>query len=133
MFDVTVYPLSMSHQLEFTNLLSDGLKELVESKADDSAFFNFLMTFFRDNIHKVFGYLIEEDPEKVVNVITNEQFVEIAEIVYEVNFASVSKNVKSLLEKTGIGFPSRRQSPPSAKSTVTGLNISTKKASKKEA
>jgi len=136
MTEINIYPLSMADQMEFTEVLSEGLKALFPSDntaVDDTVFFNHIATFIQDNIAVVLGYLIDEKPEDVLKSITNEQVLEIAEVVYQVNYASVSKKVKSLLGRTGIVPPSRRQFRSSLKSTLdTDLNTSTSEGTEKE-
>jgi len=130
--EIKVYPLSMADQMEFAELLSEGIKPLVESDAGDADFMNFLMNFFKENLPTMLKYVVDEDPKMIIQHITNDQLVRAAEIIYEVNFESAVKNVKSLLERAGVQSPSRRQFQPSAKTMDTGLNISTKKVTEKE-
>jgi len=136
MTEITIYPLSMADQMEFTEVLSEGLKTLFPgdgTSPDDAVFFNHIATFIKDNIDVVLGYLIDEKPEDVLKLLTNEQVMEIAEVVYQVNYASVSKKVKSLLGRTGLASPSRRPFQPSLNPTPgTDLNISTPEDSGKE-
>jgi len=64
-----------------------------------------------------------ESPESVLKEMSNEQMMVIVRAIYEVNYESLSKNVKSLLEKKKESV-SERQSQQSVKSMDTNSMIS---------
>ena len=72
--------------------------------------------------------------EDLLSDVTNLQFMQIASIVYQVNFEDVAqeKNVKSLLEKVKNLFQLRRPSLSSVSDTGTDLNTSIKEDLGKE-
>ena len=74
-----------------------------------------------------------EDGEKVMSELMNNQFTEMANIIWEVNFAEAVKNGVSLFAKVKRAFQSNMQSAQSANITQdTILPTSIKEVSKTE-
>jgi hypothetical protein len=139
---VTFYPLSAGYQLKMTSILEGIFKELVkiEDGNDDSTvtFFTSVLNTVKENINTVIGMICDEEPEALLDDLTNSQLVNVVKYVYETNYEGPLKNLLSLFQKEGEDenwskLLLNQLSPQSAKPTDTDLGTSTKKASKKGA
>ena len=112
--EITVYPLSMADQLKMTDLISAALDGFFrrDDAESDVEFAKFLADLIKDNLETILK-MITDEGEADLDDITNNQAIDIAETVYEVNFGSLVKKVKSLLEKVKEQFPSGRPLPTS--------------------
>jgi len=139
---IKVYPLSLKDQLDLSDLIISALQKYNEIVADTkksdmqilSEVGGFVMEFINENIDRIIDKITDTDEDiNLLEHITNDQALEIGKIVYEVNFAKLLKNVKSLFgEEPATEQLLKRQSPQSAKSTgATGSKTSSVKASKK--
>ncbi len=130
--EITIYPLSMADQLSMTNLITDTVRKFFE-KGDttDVEFAKFLSKLVEENLETIL-LMVTDEGQANLEDITNNQAVAIAELVYEVNFGSLVKKVKSLLEKVKEQFPSGRPLPTFLDDTEdTDSKISTDEASEK--
>ena len=124
---ITVYPLSMADQLKLTDTITQALKEQFEKNANsDMAIIAFITNLIKDNLGKIIAMVTDEtDGDALLGEITNFQAVQIAEILYEVNYGVVAKNFKSLFGKLSPLFLSGRPLPPSVNDTDTVSKTST--------
>lgn len=102
--EIKVYPLSAKDQFELTDLVTGGLQgflSLGQKGLSDVDFVREIITLIRNNIDQILGLITDkkEVGEDVLGNITNNQAVEIAEIVYAVNFATLQKKVADLLKQ----------------------------------
>jgi hypothetical protein len=137
---VTFYPLSAGHQLKMTAILESVFKELVKieggSEESTVVFLTQVLEIVKENINTIIEMVCDEDPDALLNDLTNSQLVDVIKYVYETNYEGPLKNLLSLFQKEGEDenwskLLLNQLSPPSAKSTDTSLGTSTKKASKK--
>jgi hypothetical protein len=77
------------------------------------AFVGAFIVILRDNIGKIISMVSDEDGEKLLSEMTNEQALTVAEIIFDMNYGVLEKNLKSLGEKARKLFPSARRSPRS--------------------
>ena len=134
---IKIYPLSMADQLSMTNLITEALQEFFKrpgmaeaGRESDFEFAKFIADLIKENLSTILGMITDEAK---LEDITNNQAVEIAEMVYETNFGSLVKKVKSLLEKVNEQFPSGRPSLTSLGSTEdTDSKTSTEEVSETE-
>ena len=122
---ITVYPLSMSDQLKLTDLITKSVTEqLAKADGGELSLVSFIIKMLQENIGKIITMVTDEDA-KVLDEISNSQAVEIADVLFDVNYGTVAKNFKSLSEKlTGL-FQPERPLPPSANVTDIASGIST--------
>ena len=122
---ITVYPLSMSDQLKLTDLITKSVTEqLAKADGGELSLVSFIIKMIQENIGKIITMVTDEDA-KVLEEISNSQAVEIADILFDVNYGTVAKNFKSLSEKlTGL-FQPGRPSPQSVNVTDTASGTST--------
>ncbi|MDD5053716.1 MAG: hypothetical protein PHO27_13355 [Sulfuricurvum sp.] len=121
---IKIYPLSVSDQLTATNLVTSALQVFMTNKDvknNDLLFVAFMLEQIRTNASEILKMVLDEteSPEAVLKDMSNEQMMVIVKAIYEVNYESLSKNVKSLLEKTKKESVSERQSQQSVKSMDT--------------
>ena len=111
---IKIYPLSMADQLKLTDLITKALQEFTESgDLEDVAFVGAVIALLKDNIGKIISMVSDEDGEKILEDLTNEQAFEIAEIIFDMNYGVLEKNLKSLGGKAKRLFPSARRSAQS--------------------
>jgi hypothetical protein len=125
---IKIYPLSVSDQLTATNLVTSALQVFMTNKDvknNDLLFVAFMLEQIRTNASEILKMVLDENesPESVLKEMSNEQMMVIVKAIYEVNYESLSKNVKSLLEKKKESV-SERQSQQSVKSMDTNSMIS---------
>lgn len=125
---IKIYPLSVSDQLTATNLVTSALQVFMTNKDvknNDLLFVAFMLEQIRTNASEILKMVLDEteSPEAVLKEMSNEQMMVIVRAIYEVNYESLSKNVKSLLEKKKESV-SERQSQQSVKSMDTNSMIS---------
>jgi len=127
---IKIYPLSVHDQLAATNLVMSAITAFTsnkEVKNNDLVFVAFMLEQIRTNATEILKMVLDEneEPEKILKDLSNDQLVIIGKLIYEVNYESLSKNVKSLLEKMKKKESvSERQSQPSVKSMDTNSMIS---------
>ena len=125
---IKIYPLSVSDQLTATNLVTSALQVFMTNKDvknNDLLFVAFMLEQIRTNASEILKMVLDENenPESVLKETSNEQMIVIVKAIYEVNYESLSKNVKSLLEKKKESV-SERQSQQSVKSMDTNSTTS---------
>lgn len=122
---ITLYPLSVVDQFKVTDLFQEALGLFLANKeAGDAQFVALFITILKTNLAKILILVTdpEEDSEKLLAEITNNQLSNIANVLYEMNYAVISKNVASLLKKlpqTVKVSPLERPLPSFAKSMDT--------------
>ena len=119
---ITVYPLSFADQLKTTDLITQALQVFFKGKEagaiQDSEFVTFLIQLIRDNIGKILSMVTDEDGDKILQELSNNQFIDFADLIYSMNFEVPSKKGKSLIEKIKNLFPSMRPSQPLYNTTL---------------
>jgi hypothetical protein len=110
---ITLYPLSLGDEIKVSNIFSEVISiflvatEIREEKEINSiALLTSMFRIIKDNLGTILSLISDEDGEKLVNEITNVQAEELIQKIVETNFISVSKNLKSLLEKSKSLFQS---------------------------
>jgi len=101
MVEVTIKPMSIASQLRFKETIqriSNALKEegfevMALSNLD---FVVFLMGLLEESIMDIVRIVIPQAPDNFLELVTNEQMLAIGIDVFEMNYGSVSKNLKSL-------------------------------------
>jgi hypothetical protein len=99
---IMIYPLSVVDQMKVTDLFQEALGAFLANKdAGDVQFVALFIAIIKTNLAKVLALVVdvEEDSEKLLTEITNNQLTVIANVLYEMNYALISKNVSGLLKK----------------------------------
>ncbi len=100
MKEVEVYPLSFGQQKKFADKVASALNEFSEKNEEDLAVTDMaqmILTLIEDNIVALSEMVIEGGID--VENITNDQVVELATIIYEMNYEGASKNVLNLVNR----------------------------------
>jgi hypothetical protein len=100
MKEVEVYPLSFGQQKKFADKVASALNEFSEKNEEDLAVTDMaqmILTLIEDNIVALSEMVIEGGID--VESITNDQVVELATIIYEMNYEGASKNVLNLVNR----------------------------------
>lgn len=147
-----IYPLSIADQMSMSELITESLRKFfgVEgadgqgeaeqkslSSVSDVEFVEFLVKLITENLAVALNLITDAgtlpQAKKLLQKITNNQAVEIATIVYEMNYQDSAKNLMSLLGKVMPALQSRRPLQPSSNDTPDmGLNTSSDSVSEKE-
>ena len=121
---IKVYPLSMSDQLKLTDMVTKSATEQMAKGDGDIAIVSFVLQLIQENLSKIITMVTDEKAD-VLEHLSNSQAVELADVLFDVNYGAVAKNFKSLSKKlTGL-FQSERPLPPSVSDTATGSKTST--------
>ena len=127
---IMLYPLSVVDQMKVTDLFQEALGAFLANKdGNDAQFIALFIAIIKTNLAKVHALVVdvEEDAEKLLTEITNNQLTVIANVLYEMNYALISKNVSGLLKK--LPQVQKKESPlerplqPSVKSMDTDSTI----------
>jgi len=103
--DVEVYPLSLGDQFEVSDLFTEILSMfviLMQAGEEDQTQTAIGMTttifrIARENLGKIISLTTDEDPDIMVKEITNDQVEAYLNLIYQMNFEDVSKNLQTLL------------------------------------
>jgi len=139
--EIPIYPLSFADQLEMTDLITKTVQEFFARRGEmigpepkepqegpeseeadlqkpkNLEVVSFIVGLIRENIEKILKLVADDLGEDPLRDITNAQFLEIVDIIYVVNYESISKNVKDLFEKIRKVLPSKRSLLESVKDT----------------
>jgi hypothetical protein len=99
---IKIYPLSVVDQLKITDIVQEALGIFLASKeSNDVAFVALLIALLKTNASKILSLVLDpdENPDKVLEEMTNNQLSELGTILYQVNYEVISKNVSGLLKK----------------------------------
>jgi len=116
---IKIYPLSMGDQIKITGLVESVVSQFEGSGEEGIESVVFIVEFIKNNIGELIHYATDEDPEKLLEEVTNMQLIEICNIIWVINYGDVLKNAVSLFEKAKIQFLLKRQSQPSVSDTDT--------------
>lgn len=99
-----MYPLSMADQFKVADIIGNVLQSLdgLGNIQDEMSVFISFVKEIENNLTKIVSLVADvgmEDAQLVTTKMTNDQFLEFAEIVWSVNFENALKNGKSLIEK----------------------------------
>lgn len=134
--EIKIYPLSIADQLEMTDLITGALEGFfVSEERDNLAFVTTIVNLVKENIAKIIELATckEQDPQIVLKEMTNDQLGQFANVVYDMNFEGLVKNVQSLLEKIeGAPLDLEKSSPQSANDMDTDLRMSIDEPSETE-
>lgn len=130
---ISIYPLSISDQSKLTSSISTAVLEVMAVKDEGNIkILSVVKDLISDNISKILSFVSDEG-EKVLEEISNDQLLDIIEVVFEVNYASLEKKTRSLLTKLAKVFLPAQLSQASSDTTPsTDLRTSSEKVSEME-
>jgi hypothetical protein len=135
---INIYPLSLGDQLSTTNILTEAFVAIAGA-SDDVEVAGAAVKLIEQNFPLIIEFITDAEKDtahEYLKDITNAQAVEIAEIVYEQNYASLIKKVKGLFERISKEMkkiPSKGPSQPSVSTTDIDSETSTEEDSEKAA
>ena len=107
--EITIYPLSVGEQLKLTDIITkllrkyfytaEGSEKPRAEQMGDIELINELVEAIKENIGKIVEIVTDESSESVLDDMTNEQLIDFATIVYEMNFEVAKKKLKNLIQK----------------------------------
>jgi hypothetical protein len=138
--EMTLYPLSVGDQFTVTDIITKVIQQVVTAQnlanANDYSFMLATIQVVKDNINKVLSLITDldnEQAEKAIGDLTNTQLLDIAEIVWSVNYEPSLKKGQSLLERGRKVLNLNKSSQSSSSSTLnTDLNTSISEVTEKE-
>lgn len=112
---ITIYPLSLADQFKTTDLITQALqaffiRDQSGQSTNEVEFVTFMVEMIKDNVGKILSMATDEEGEKLIEEITNVQAVDIAELIFDMNYGESIKKAQSLIEKVKKAFPSMGQS-----------------------
>jgi len=107
LFDLTIYPLSASDQIKFSQQFADVVLDLANMVNLKEAEVVAKITYhLENNLIEILDLVTEKNPElRLTEQITNRQLTEIANIIWSVNYETSIKNGKALIQKISEAFP----------------------------
>ena len=131
---IKIFPLSLSDQTKLTSLIAAAILRIIASKDSSNAeLIQEVKTVLEENIGKILGIVTEEDGKRLTEEITNEQLIDIIDILYDVNYGILEKKGKTLIEKIRKQFLPKRLSRKFSKDFLnTDLKTSLDEALEKE-
>lgn len=151
--EITIWPLSLADEIKFTekilsimdgyesilhpplpNIPKDATPEDLEELFADPEqkeliVATYIVTAIKDNLLELLAYVTEE--EVTLNDMDNEQFMEICDEIYEMNFAGAVGKGMRLLTKIKSLFNQKTLSENSSSQPVTDMNTSTNSVTEK--
>ena len=128
---ITIYPLSMSDQFKTTDLITEFVTKTLEflepsegEQAKDITAVPHIVKSIEKNLIQILGFITEKGEKIKLDDLTNLQFSELAQLIYDVNYAGAAGNFKSLIAKVKSLLPSMGPSPSFSAKQVTDLNTS---------
>ncbi|MFZ3044706.1 MAG: hypothetical protein WA151_02230 [Desulfatirhabdiaceae bacterium] len=104
--DLEIWPLSMADQLEIGSVIDAAIATIIEEASDTITLVMSVRKIIENNLHTILQMVSDFDTEpkakKALKKITNDQFVQICEKIYQMNFERISKNVKSFLGEVNL-------------------------------
>lgn len=156
---ITLWPLSMADEVQFTETIIsavngynalNSLPPIVTEKLPENPSSEDILAAMKDNLwqppteSEIAEYILIQIKENLVNLLKficdeeitladmdNEQFVEICDLIYEMNFAGAMGKFKALVMKAKTLFPQMMPSPNSSLTPATDTSTSTDSATEK--
>lgn len=100
--EITLYPLSMADQFQMTDIIKEEISSIIGTDFNDMTDFEateVVIDAIKRNLSKLLTYVLDKDDSVDFNEVTNAQFVDIVQKLYEVNFDVVVKNLETLKQK----------------------------------
>ena len=118
---VLIYPLSVSDQLNLTNIITGVIQEIasVGDSKDDMETVNIAIDAIKINLAKILVFVLDKGEEISFDELSNAQLVEVVDIIFEANYEDQIKNLKRLVEKARILWSSAPSSPKSSEKPAT--------------
>ena len=128
--EVSIFPLSLADQAKTARILAKVFQEVMEKlssfggedeasegetlvsmakQLSDVDILEFIASAIQDNLEVILALVVDENEKIMLEDLTNTQFYQLVEIIYEVNYEGASKNFVALVKR--------------AKGVVSGKNL----------
>lgn len=100
--EITLYPLSMADQFQMTDLIKEEISTIIGTDFTEITDFEateLVLDAIKRNLSKLLTYVLDKEDSVDFNEITNTQFVDIVQKLYDINFDVVVKNLQTLKQK----------------------------------
>ncbi len=115
-----IFPLSMADEFKISDIIAKAMAEIANVEGGgDVVIINKVLAVIKDNLGTIIEMVTKKDNRPKMDDMDNVQFSELAELIFDVNFAGAIKNFRSLVDKVKSLFQSTGQSQPSLETPVT--------------
>jgi hypothetical protein len=133
---IQIYPLSVGDQIKMTDILAAVAAEVLAANdtTEDTIAIR-LVPMVSSNLKEFLSFVIDEevDIDDVLYDMTNNQLINLVQVIFEVNYESVSKNAKGLFKTFQTKFLNLTQSSrPLSQEQVTELKTSSNEVNTEE-
>ena len=111
--NIKIYPLSLAAETRIYDMVEDVKEHLKEMGGGDEGWqeniqlielVDYAISFISKNLETILEFVTHgEDVKELINEIDNVQAIEIAKIIYFVNFDDVKKKVTEVMEMLAMG------------------------------
>ena len=142
--EVTIYPLSLTDQFRTTDLISDLVTKTVaflektktseetSEEAINIAVIQEIASSIEANLAKILDFVVDSGEKIDLDDLTNLQFSELADLIFDVNYAGAVGNFQGLVSKVKTLLQSTRPSQPSLQEQAIDSNTSSQEVSEME-
>lgn len=151
--EITIWPLSLADELEFSSRIvslmngyedianprlppipegstEEGIESILQEFPSESEIeikvATYIITAIKENLVELLAFVTEE--EVSLNDVDNDQFMDLCDTIFEMNFAGAVGKGMRLLSKVKSLFQQKTQSEKSSSQPVTGTNTSSDSA-----
>jgi len=110
--EISIFPLAVGEEIELSDIITDvvvkfvkelnekGKKEVSLAQMENVEFVEFITNLIKDNLKRIIDLVTDQPSDEVLKDMTNAQFFDFAEIVYEMNFGgSIRKKGLAFVQK----------------------------------
>jgi len=151
--EITIYPLSMADQFRLSDVIAEAITEYTanEQKKEDALLewqvqykddlennldkmpvqssdveiFQIFIKTIQENLINILDLITETDNQITLDDLTNDQFAELCDIIYTVNYDNAMGKFQALIQRAKSAFQLVKQSPKLSSPLATDTNIST--------
>lgn len=112
---ITIYPLSVGDQLKITDIIAGVIGDIADKQVvggmNNYAYVNLILATIKDNINKLIPMvsdLKEEEVPEFLDNLTNDQLMEIVDIIWTNSYEPSVKKGQDLFARMRKLFPSKR-------------------------
>lgn len=111
---IIIYPLSMADQFKMTDTIVAAIQQFGSVGAEelsDEAVVEQMINLIEENIDRILKLVLDPDEKVTMAELTNDQFTDICETVFEVNYEGAIKKLKNLTGKVKMALSGMSQQP----------------------
>lgn len=110
--EITIYPLSMADQFKLTDTVVQAIHQFGSVNIDisDEEVVAKMIGLIEENIEKILELVLDKEEAVTMDELTNDQFTDICNIIFEVNYEGSVKKLMDLVGKVKAVMP--RTAPP---------------------